>query len=133
MEERTSSIIECFRKAFVDVCKSSSTMKRGHLHFVTCLNQWFAVLVAFSTRTCSPREVAIQDLPGYDARVQCGSCGGTLFFQPKYVHEFVSGIKLPDLVYEARFDSLLSLLLIRCAQMLRWAVESCFALYHFEL
>lgn len=47
------------------------------------------VLTAFLTRAFPPPELAIQNLPGHDARMWVGECGVILFLLPQYKYNLL--------------------------------------------
>lgn len=87
------------------------------------------VLMTFLIQAFLPRELAIKNSPGHDACMQTRS-GGILFPVPQYVHEFVCGITVQDLIEETRFDPVFSLLARRRVEKLTWSVEGCLGWYH---
>lgn len=89
-------------------------------------------LMKFLSRAFPPHELAIQELPGNDARMRVGAWAGILFPMPQRVHVFIRGIKMQDLAKETRFDSVLSLLSVWRLKKLNWAVDGCSRWYHYE-
>lgn len=133
LEVPTSPMFPYLEKEFVDERGPSLSKISGHLSRFVCADHCIMMLMAFPNRTFSSHELAIQNLPGHDARIRAGSCGGILFSLPQHMHKLVRGIKVKNLAEGARFDLVLSLIAMQGAVELSWAVKGCLDWYKYEL
>lgn len=69
--------------------------------------------MAFLASMFLQRELQTQNLLEYDARMRVGPCGGILYLLLQEDHDFVSGIKVEDIVAGTHFTPELDLLAVR--------------------
>lgn len=65
-----SSVFDYMGREFVDWHEPSSSTIQGHLYRVACVYYCLIVLMEFLAHEFFPHELAIQDLPGHDARMR---------------------------------------------------------------
>lgn len=63
----------------MDRRKPSFLGTKGYIYHVGCAVHFVAVLMAYLACRVSPQKLAIQDLPGDDASMWFGACGGLCF------------------------------------------------------
>lgn len=93
-----SPLLAYVGREFVDGRKPNSSKIKRHLYSVACASYCVVWWMMILDRVFPPRELIIQDLPGHFARMQVAAFDGVLFLLSQYVHDFVRGIKMQDLV-----------------------------------
>lgn len=79
LEMPTSAMFEYLESEFVDGRKPHSSTIRKHLYCMTCADHCVMVLRAFLTRSFSPLELTIQELPEHNACMRVTACRDILF------------------------------------------------------